>query len=233
MRRCSLFRVEARRVSIAAFIVCVLTLSAQGASHEAHASGSSGSGSGGSGSGGSGSNSGKGSGSSTTAKPPTTKNERDDDDDDDDNDLAGSTVRPPSTSAVPLLPSTVVGSPTSASAPDASTSSPISQPPTGAPSTTAQFSTRIDRSVRCGSRTLRIEIRNDRELRIQTWISPQSDISWRVTLHQDRRLVWKGSAQRGRIDRRIPNLRGAELISIRLIAPNGSVCGADVTVPGT
>ena len=91
---------------------------------------------------------------------------------------------------------------------------------------------RIVRSVRCGSTTLQVEIRvKENELRVRTSVSPRTKAVWTATVLQDRKITWRGSARRGEIDRKLKNLSGSEMITIRLTSSTGAICAAEISVP--
>ena len=91
---------------------------------------------------------------------------------------------------------------------------------------------RIVRSVRCGSTTLQVEIRvKENELRVRTSVSPRTNAAWTATVLQDRKITWRGSARRGEIDRKLKNLSGSEMITIRLTSSTGAICAAEISVP--
>lgn len=190
-------------------------------------SGSSNSGSSSPGSSGSGSS---GSGSSGSLK--TTGSTRKNDDDD---------VATPST-AVNSTPSLTVTSAPTATSPNANTSSEIptpSQPPassvaasTISPPSSAPRNTngdrRYERATSCGSLTLRIDVRSEgSNLRVRSTID-RSRAQWSAVVVQDRRVVWRGPARRGQIDRRFAELPGPQTLSVRLTNTAGAVCAAEI-----
>ena len=70
-----------------------------------------------------------------------------------------------------------------------------------------------------------------RQIRVRSALDPPSALSWSTTLLQDRRISWKGSVQRGELDRRVTNLAGSEIITVRMNDGQGTICTAAVTVP--
>jgi hypothetical protein len=62
--------------------------------------------------------------------------------------------------------------------------------------------------------------------------------SWRVTLSQEGRVVWRGTARAGRssgaftVERRLRDLAGADRVSVRASGPRGVACRASATLPG-
>ena len=92
---------------------------------------------------------------------------------------------------------------------------------------------RIARTIKCGSTTMQVEIRvRDNELRVRTSVSPTSKAAWMATLLQDRQIAWRGSARRGELDRKLKNLSGSEMITIRLTSATGAICAAEISIPG-
>jgi len=61
---------------------------------------------------------------------------------------------------------------------------------------------------------------------------------WRLTLVQEGRVVWRGSARAGRgsgrfaVARRLRDLAGADRIGVRASGPGGVSCRAAATLPG-
>ncbi len=91
---------------------------------------------------------------------------------------------------------------------------------------------RIVRSLGCGTTTLQVEIRvKENELRVRTSVSPRTKAAWTATVLQDRKIAWRGSAKRGEIDRKLKNLSGSEMITIRLTSSTGAICAAEISVP--
>ena len=60
--------------------------------------------------------------------------------------------------------------------------------------------------------------------------------SWRLTLSQEGRVVWRGRivARSGslRVERRLRDLAGADRVSVRASGPSGVTCRATATLPG-
>jgi hypothetical protein len=60
--------------------------------------------------------------------------------------------------------------------------------------------------------------------------------SWRLTLSQEGRVVWRGgaTARSGslRVERRLRNLAGADRVSVRASGPRGVTCRATATLAG-
>jgi hypothetical protein len=62
--------------------------------------------------------------------------------------------------------------------------------------------------------------------------------SWRLTLSQEGRVVWHGTARAGRstgsfqVERRLRDLAGADRVSVRASGPRGTSCRAAATLPG-
>jgi hypothetical protein len=62
--------------------------------------------------------------------------------------------------------------------------------------------------------------------------------SWRVVLVQNRRVVWRGrrstrgSGDSFEVERRLPDLPGADLVTGRAWGPGGVTCVATATLPG-
>ncbi|MDX6727233.1 MAG: hypothetical protein QOK49_2038 [Baekduia sp.] len=62
--------------------------------------------------------------------------------------------------------------------------------------------------------------------------------SWRVVVVQERRVVWRGSRRAGGssgsfgVSRGLPDLAGADRISVRASGPDGVTCRASATLPG-
>jgi hypothetical protein len=60
--------------------------------------------------------------------------------------------------------------------------------------------------------------------------------SWRLTLSQEGRVVWRGriTARSGslRVERRLRDLAGADRVSVRASGPRGVTCRATATLPG-
>jgi hypothetical protein len=62
--------------------------------------------------------------------------------------------------------------------------------------------------------------------------------SWRVTLAQEGRVVWRGTIRaRGgsgqvRLERRVRDLAGADRVSVRALGPRGVACRAAATLAG-
>jgi len=62
--------------------------------------------------------------------------------------------------------------------------------------------------------------------------------SWRVTLSQEGRVVWRGAVRAGRssgafsLERRLRDLAGADRVSLRASGPGGVTCRASATLPG-
>jgi hypothetical protein len=167
----------------------------------------SGSGSSGSGSSGSGSS---GSGSSGSGKTGSGGTERPDDDDDDDRDDNQSTS----------VPQTVVTSP------------PASPAPTSRPPVVSVPEFRKSRTVTCGPANLELSVRADgRTIRVTTRLRPEPKGTWEATVVRDRVVVWKGKADRGRIDRSLTDLPGAETLLVRLTNSTGTLCTASITIP--
>ncbi len=48
---------------------------------------------------------------------------------------------------------------------------------------------------------------------------------------QDRQVAWRGSARRGEVDKKLKNLNGSEVITVRLTSTSGVICAADIPVP--
>jgi hypothetical protein len=105
--------------------------------------------------------------------------------------------------------------------------------PTSPPVTTSgsKKESRIVRTSKCGSKTMTVELRTkDQELRVRTSVSPRSDTTWSATILQDRRIVWRGVAKRGAVDRKLTKLSGAEVVAIRLASTTGAICALEVVV---
>jgi hypothetical protein len=82
----------------------------------------------------------------------------------------------------------------------------------------------------CGRQVLVVEFKVDeREIRVRTRV-PKSKATWSAVIVQDRKIAWKGSAGRGEMDRRLTNLPGTEMISVRLSDRNGTVCALQATI---
>jgi hypothetical protein len=62
--------------------------------------------------------------------------------------------------------------------------------------------------------------------------------AWRVALVQERRVVWRGAARAGRttgaftVGRHLPDLAGADRVSVRAAGPGGVACRVAATLPG-
>jgi hypothetical protein len=62
--------------------------------------------------------------------------------------------------------------------------------------------------------------------------------SWRVTLSQEGRVVWRGTLRAGRssgqfsVERRLRDLAGADRVSLRASGPGGVTCRASATLAG-
>ena len=60
---------------------------------------------------------------------------------------------------------------------------------------------------------------------------------WRVAIVHERRVVWKGSARTSRssdafrVERRLPDLVGADTVTARAWGPGGVTCRATATLP--
>ncbi len=179
-----------------------------GSGSSASGSGSSGSGSPGSGSSGSGSgSSGSGSGSDdvTTSRIP-------------------STLAPASTP--PSVPPASVSIPTVTPAADEPVVSSTAPPP-GSPAT-GDRDRRYERATSCGGLTLRLEIRSDgTTVRVRGSVEGTRG-DWSAVVIHDRRVVWRGTAKRGRVDRRLAELAGPETVAVRFTNGAGSVCAAEV-----
>jgi hypothetical protein len=178
-------------------------------------SGKSGTGKSESGSGSSGSGS-SGSGSSGSGKTGSGGTERPDDDDDDDDNRDDNRDDNQSTS----VPQTVVTTP------------PASPAPTTRPPVVSVPEFRKSRTVTCGHANLELSVRADgRTIRVTTRLRPEPKGTWEVTVVRDRVVVWKGKADRGRIDRSLTDLPGAETLLVRLTNSTGTLCTASITIP--
>ena len=113
------------------------------------------------------------------------------------------------------------------------TASPTTKPQTTGATIASGRESRIIRTTKCGSTTFRVEIRvTDKELRVRTSLSPRSDTGWMATLLQDRRIIWRGAARRGEVDRKLAKLVGSEVVTIRMASSTGAICAAELAVPG-
>ncbi len=205
-------------------------------------SGNSGKGSAGSSSGSSGS-SGSGSGSSGSSKSTTSSLTPEDDTSSTNVSTSTPTVTPTAT------PTTAVGSlPTSTRPPiptGISTTSPTTnQPPPSATAASPTFAPttvgaaggpvdrQFERATSCGKFTLRVEVRSDGSIvRVRSTID-RTKAQWSAVVLQERRVVWRGSVTKGRIDRRFTDLPGPELVAVRLTNSTGAVCAAEIRLPG-
>jgi hypothetical protein len=80
---------------------------------------------------------------------------------------------------------------------------------------------------------MQVEIRvKESELRVRTSVSPRTKDDWAATVLQDRQIAWRGAARRGEVDQKLKNLTGSEMITIRLTSSAGTICVAEISVPG-
>jgi hypothetical protein len=59
--------------------------------------------------------------------------------------------------------------------------------------------------------------------------------SWRLTIVQEGRVAWRGTARAGgfyQVERRIRDLPGADRVMVRGLGPRGVTCVASATLPG-
>jgi hypothetical protein len=60
--------------------------------------------------------------------------------------------------------------------------------------------------------------------------------SWRLTLSQEGRVVWRGTARARSgsfsVERRLRDLAGADRVSVRASGPRGVTCRLSATLPG-
>ena len=197
--------------------------------------GNSGSGSGNSGSGSSGSGSGK---NSTSSLKP--------------NDDASSTSVPTSIPTVPPTqsPTATVGVIPSSTRPANQTVSsggpPTTMPQPASPTTvTSPVPTKatggrpsdlserqVERTTSCGSYTLRVVVRsNGTSVRLRSTID-RTNARWSAVVLQERRVVWRGIAAKGRVDLRFTALPGPQLVAVRLTNTSGAVCALELQLLG-
>src|SRR3954451_4505813 len=91
----------------------------------------------------------------------------------------------------------------------------------------------------CGKgATARLRLRSrDGEIRAQLEIDhTRSGKSWRVSLVQERRVVYRGHARtrlgQFEIEKRLSDLPGADHVTARAVGPRGLTCVAAATLPG-
>jgi hypothetical protein len=91
----------------------------------------------------------------------------------------------------------------------------------------------------CGKgATARLRLRSrDGQIRAQLEVDhTRSGQRWRVSLVQERRVVYRGSvrthAGQLEIERRLSDLPGADRITARAVGPRGLTCVAAATLPG-
>ena len=138
---------------------------------------------------------------------------------------AGGVSTPASTPAsVPATVPTTVP-PTSATRPP---STPVGTSPRGG---SGSFS--IERMVACGSMKVSLSVRSDgATVRVKSRLKPEPKGTWDATLVRDRSVVWRGKVDRGRVERSMVDLPGAEMLLLRLSNGAGTVCSAGATLPG-
>lgn len=93
-------------------------------------------------------------------------------------------------------------------------------------------SRRFERTTTCGALIMAVEVRSEKStLRVKTTIDKTS-ATWNAVVLQERRVTWRGSARKGRIDRVLTDLPGPELLTVRLTSTTGAVCVAELQLPG-
>lgn len=55
---------------------------------------------------------------------------------------------------------------------------------------------------------------------------------WSAVVLQERRVVWRGTAPKGRVDRHFAELPGPELVAVRLSNTSGTVCALELRLLG-
>ncbi len=134
----------------------------------------------------------------------------------------------------PTLPGQSGGTGTTAPSSTSTTQTTQGSPTTYFPtvSTRPEKTQRLSKSASCGKISLSLEVASDaRSLRVRTSIRPKSSSVWMATVLQDRRITWRGRVQRGELDRLLTNLKGSEVVAVRLTDANGIVCAAELIVP--
>ena len=101
------------------------------------------------------------------------------------------------------------------------------------PDPTVDPAPRANKSAPCGKRSITLDAQTDHgAIRVRASVTPKATVTWNTILLQDRRITWHGPAVRGLLDRRVPDLTGAETITIRMTHPSGAVCTVEVLLPG-
>jgi hypothetical protein len=89
----------------------------------------------------------------------------------------------------------------------------------------------------CGTgATSRLEVRRDHsriEVRFEVRYH-RARAAWRMAIVHESRVVWRGRARGGqvRVNRRVPDFRGADRIKARAVGPKGVTCTASAVLPG-
>jgi hypothetical protein len=90
----------------------------------------------------------------------------------------------------------------------------------------------MKRDTKCGKLTVELEIKSDGStIRLRTKIKPEDKRTWDATIIRERMIVWRGPANRGRLDRTFADLPGTEQLVVRLSNGAGVLCSMSAQLP--